>query len=62
MTEAQPHILSPRLLVTVWLALLALTAARAHFAANRDGYTAASQPIVDDLIRRMDIAMSPYFY
>jgi hypothetical protein len=42
-------------------ALIALTSARATFAANRSSYPVASQPYVDDLIRRMDLAMSPYF-
>lgn len=43
-------------------ALIALTDARASFAASRNNYPAATQPYIDDLIRRMDLAMSPYFY
>lgn len=43
-------------------ALTALASARATFAANRNSYPVATQPYIDDLIRRMDLAMSPYFY
>jgi hypothetical protein len=42
-------------------ALVALNQARATFAANRNSYPAASQPYVDDLIRRIDVATTPYF-
>jgi len=43
-------------------ALIALTDARATSSANRSSYSPASLPYIDDLIRRMDLAMSPYFY
>lgn len=43
-------------------ALIALTDCRAAFAAQRNNYPAGTQPYIDDLIRRMDVAMTPYFY
>lgn len=43
-------------------ALVALNQARATFAANRAAYPANVQPLIDDLIRRIDVATSPYFY
>jgi hypothetical protein len=42
-------------------ALAALTSARAYFATNRAAFSPEVVPLVDDLIRRMDLAMSPYF-
>lgn len=42
-------------------ALIALNQARSYFATNRNSFPVASQPYVDDLIRRIDVATSPYF-
>ncbi len=43
-------------------ALIALNAARASFVASRANYPVSVQPLIDDLIRRIDLATSPYFY
>ena len=43
-------------------ALVALTSARASFVANRAAYPANVQVLVDDLVRRIDVATTPYFY
>ena len=43
-------------------AYLALGDARAHFASIRANQTPANQAVIDDLIRRIDLATSPYFY
>jgi hypothetical protein len=42
-------------------ALAALTSARAFFVTNRAAFSPEVVPLVDDLVRRMDLAMSPYF-
>lgn len=42
-------------------ALAALLNARAFFVANRASYAVQYQPLVDDLVRRIDAATSPYF-
>ncbi len=42
-------------------AYVALTTARSYFATNRNYFAAEAQPLVDDLIRRIDVACSPYF-
>ncbi|MGV3619481.1 MAG: hypothetical protein ACO1OB_01615, partial [Archangium sp.] len=43
-------------------AYVALTTARAYFANNRSSWPANVHPYIDDLIRRIDVATSPYFY
>ncbi len=43
-------------------ALVALTSARAYFVTNRNAWPVAVQPHVDDMVRRIDLATSPYFY
>ncbi len=43
-------------------AYLALGDARAHFASIRANQTPEKQAVIDDLIRRIDLATSPYFY
>ncbi|MFT3709799.1 MAG: zinc-dependent metalloprotease [Archangium sp.] len=42
-------------------AMIALTQARSYFSTNRNAYPVASQPYVDDMIRRIDAATTPYF-
>lgn len=42
-------------------ALAALNGARASFVANRAAYDVSVQPLIDDLVRRIDAASSPYF-
>ncbi|PZR12002.1 MAG: hypothetical protein DI536_16900 [Archangium gephyra] len=43
-------------------AYVALTTARSYFATNRNSWPSNVQPYIDDLIRRIDVATSPYFY
>lgn len=43
-------------------AYVALTTARSYFSTNRNSWPTTVHPYVDDLIRRIDVATSPYFY
>lgn len=42
-------------------AMVALTQARSYFATNRNNFPVASQPYVDEMVRRIDVATTPYF-